>query len=95
MKGGPAVPVVFNLFQNYPDPFNPTTTVTYELPFGGNVTLKIYDILGREVATLVDGKEAAGFHSAILNAGKLASGAYFCRLEAGAMTAVRKMVLVK
>ncbi len=95
VKGGPAVPVVFNLFQNYPDPFNPTTTVTYELPFGGNVTLKIYDILGREVATLVDGKEAAGFHSAILNAGKLASGAYFCRLEAGAMTAVRKMVLVK
>jgi hypothetical protein len=80
---------------NYPNPFNPTTTIRYDLPVDARVSLKIYDILGREIMTLVDGFVAAGYHHVELDASKLASGVYFYRLTAGSFTAVRKMLLLQ
>lgn len=73
-------PSHFELFQNYPNPFNPTTTISYELSTNSYVTMKIYDILGRQIATLVDGKQTAGSRSVVWNAASFASGIYFCRL---------------
>ncbi len=94
-------PVVFQLMQNYPNPFNPTTTINYQLANSSHVVLKVYDILGREVATLVSGLQAAGSHSIVFNASNIASGVYFCRLSAtgqdGAVSyaSSRKMILMK
>ncbi len=94
-----AVPASFRLDQNYPNPFNPGTTITYELPKQGHVTLKIYDVLGHEVATLVDEVESPGFKSVKFDATSLrkplASGVYFYRLEAGQLSATRRLMLVK
>jgi hypothetical protein len=90
-------PVDFQLYQNYPNPFNPTTTISYELSSveGGFVTLKVYDALGREVKILVSGVQQVGRYSVPFDASALASGVYFCRLQAGAFTQVRKMTLLK
>jgi hypothetical protein len=91
-----AVPTRMSLNQNYPNPFNPTTVVSYQLPAAGRVRLVIYDVLGREVATLADGVMSAGSHSATWNAAGRSTGIYFCRIttERGE-SAVRKMVLLK
>jgi hypothetical protein len=96
------VPGEFALRQNFPNPFNPTTVIRYDLPVPSRVRLKIYDMLGREVSTLVDAAEDAGFKSAVWNAGELASGMYFYRIEATAVsgagrsfTRTRKFLLVK
>lgn len=70
---------------NYPNPFNPATTIRYNLPASGHVTLKVYDILGREVATLINGEQQAGKHTVTFNGSTLSSGVYFYRLEAGKM----------
>jgi len=83
------------LYQNYPNPFNPETTIKFELPEDAIVSLKVYDILGKEVATLIDGFEEAGYHQASLNATNLASGLYFYRITAGSFTDVKKLVVVK
>jgi hypothetical protein len=85
----------FALSQNYPNPFNPATTITYKLPAAGWVTLKVYDILGREVQTLVNNRQVAGSHSVAFNASRLTSGTYFYRLQAGSSTETRKLVLLK
>ncbi|MFN3561178.1 MAG: T9SS type A sorting domain-containing protein [Chloroherpetonaceae bacterium] len=85
----------YTLSQNYPNPFNPTTTIRYSIANAGNVSLKIYDILGREVATLVNGRQAAGEYTVQFNATNLASGIYFYRLQAGDFVQTRKMMLVK
>ncbi len=85
----------FALEQNYPNPFNPSTAISYQLPAKSFVTLKVYDMLGREVATLVNGFAQAGSHSVRFDAGGLASGVYFTRLQAGRFVQVRKMLLVK
>lgn len=90
-----AVPQEFGLGQNYPNPFNPVTTIPYQLPNAGHVTLKIYDMLGHEVATLVDGEQAAGWYQVEWSAQQMASGTYFCRLTAGAQQSVRKLVVMK
>ena len=94
-----ATPDKFRLSQNFPNPFNPVTTISYDLPKSGFVTLKVYDMLGREVKTLVNEMKTAGFHKAQFTAEELASGAYFYRLsvsgEAGEFTAVRKCVILK
>ncbi|RJP73358.1 MAG: T9SS C-terminal target domain-containing protein [Candidatus Zixiibacteriota bacterium] len=78
-----------------PNPFNPATAVGYRLPAPGHVSLRVYDTAGREVKTLVDGWKEAGSHEAIFDGSGLASGVYLVRMEAGAFTATRKMVLLK
>lgn len=90
----------FRLAQNHPNPFNPTTTISYSVNRHGNVSLRVYDILGREIRTLVDKTQRAGFHSVVWdgqnNSGEpVASGHYFYRIRAGDFHFVRKMVLLK
>ncbi len=89
------VPRTFLLEQNYPNPFNPTTVIGYQLPVASEVSLKVYDVLGREVMTLVNGKQEAGVYNFTLNATGLASGIYFYRLQAGNFVQTKKMMLVK
>ena len=88
-------PLVYELAQNYPNPFNPTTKIEYSIPLQSQVELKIYNVVGQEVATLVNEVQKSGIHSAKFNASNLASGIYFYRLVAGNFTSVKKMVLVK
>ncbi|MCL4540013.1 MAG: Ig-like domain-containing protein [Bacteroidetes bacterium] len=89
------VPNSFMLDQNYPNPFNPTTIIRYQLKTAANVSLKVYDVLGRKVATLVNKREDLGNHSVTFDAGALPSGVYFYRLEAGTYTATKKMLMIK
>ena len=83
------------MFDNYPNPFNPSTVIAYELSTVSHVTLKIYDILGREVATLVNEKQNPGFYSVRFNAFYLSSGVYFYRIIAGRYNSVKKLVVMK
>ncbi len=96
------LPTVFNLSQNYPNPFNPSTTIKYSIPVvvlspveGQHVKLKIYNILGNEVATLVDDQKAPGNYEITFNANKLSSGLYFYKLTTGKFHQTKKMLLVK
>jgi Secretion system C-terminal sorting domain len=97
------VPEEYALMQNYPNPFNPSTTIKYQLPKSGIVTLKVYDILGREVTTLVDGFKIEGRYEATFNASSLASGVYLYRLQVNARSTssgqdyvtVKKMLMIK
>lgn len=89
------LPKSFELGQNFPNPFNPTTAISYKLSALSSVTLKVYDVLGRKVETLVDTRENAGNHFVTFNGDKLASGVYFYTLEAGGVTLRKKMVLIK
>lgn len=88
-------PINFKLSQNYPNPFNPTTVISYQFPVAGYVSLKVYDILGREVATLVNQRQNPGQHQVTFNASNLASGTYFYRLRTGDFVQVKKMLLLK
>jgi hypothetical protein len=83
------------LHQNYPNPFNPKTEVGYQTSEVSRVTLKVYDVLGREVATLVDEVQEPGFKSVQLDATGLASGVYYYQLRAGSFTATRKTILIR
>jgi len=89
------VPTDFSLDQNYPNPFNPSTTICYQLPTQSHVALKIFDVLGREVATLVNEVKQAGTYAVQWDASGLASGVYFYRLEAGNFTSVKKLLLLR
>ena len=90
------LPEVFELDQNYPNPFNPTTTIKYALPEAADVEMKVYDILGREVMTLVRSEEqAAGRYEIVFDASSLASGIYMYAIKAGSFKEVKKMILVK
>lgn len=91
----PEVPTEFTLDQNYPNPFNPTTTIAFALPEARNVSLRVYDMLGREVAVLVDRSLEAGQHKIQWDASDLASGTYLYRIVAGNYISVKTMVLVK
>lgn len=93
--GETALPAEFTLTQNYPNPFNPNTQISFALPFASNVTLAVFDALGRSVATLVDGLLAAGSHTVNFDAANLSNGIYFYQLKAGDFSAVRKMMLIK
>jgi hypothetical protein len=73
-------PATFELFQNYPNPFNPSTVISFQLSVNSNVSLKVYDVIGREVATLVSDQQEAGYHEVRFNAQKLSSGVYFYQL---------------
>jgi hypothetical protein len=88
-------PLTFSLGQNYPNPFNPITKIDYSLPEVVKVSLKIYDVLGQEVKTLVDETQGAGFRSTSFDANTIASGIYFYRLIAGNFTDIKKMILLK
>jgi hypothetical protein len=90
-----SLPQQFNLEQNYPNPFNPTTSIAYELPEPTRVRLSVFDMLGREVAVLVDGERAAGRHAVTFNADGLTSGIYIYRIHAGTFTQTKKVMLMK
>jgi len=94
-EGGDALPKSFGLFQNYPNPFNPTTTIEYALPHAGYVTLRVYNVLGEEIATLMYGEQTAGTYTATWDASDMPSGVYFYRLTAGEYVHTRKMVLMR
>jgi hypothetical protein len=85
----------YSLDQNYPNPFNPATTISYSIPNESQVSLKIYDVMGREVVELASGRQAAGFYNIEFDASSLASGTYFYKLTAGEFVSVKKMVLLK
>jgi hypothetical protein len=88
-------PIQFTLAQNYPNPFNPTTTIRYDLPMSSHVKLTIFDPLGREVATLVDEEMKAGSYEVKWEAGNVASGVYFCRMQTDEFVATKKLLLLK
>ncbi|MBT8387992.1 MAG: T9SS type A sorting domain-containing protein [Ignavibacteria bacterium] len=85
----------YSLSSNYPNPFNPTTTINYEIPQRSFITLKIYDVLGNEVATLVDEEKQTGSYNVELNATGLPSGIYIYKFQAGNFVETKKMVLIK
>ncbi|RPH97971.1 MAG: T9SS C-terminal target domain-containing protein [Calditrichaeota bacterium] len=89
------LPTAFELQQNYPNPFNPTTTIEFALPTDSKVKLTVFDVLGREVSALIDGRMEAGLHHVTFDAAQYASGVYFYRLQAGDQLAQKKMILIK
>jgi len=99
-EGSAAIPETYALHQNYPNPFNPITTIRFDMPEDGIVSLKIYDVLGRKVITLLHGETPAGHHAYSWNGkdmyGRMAAtGIYFYRLKTTGYTKTRKMLLVK
>lgn len=90
-----AIPEEYALSRNYPNPFNPVTTINYDLPKPGRVLIRIYDMIGRQVMTIVDKDQAPGHYSITINATYLSSSIYFFRMEAGNFIQTRKMVLLK
>ena len=91
----PATPETFELSQNFPNPFNPSTTIEYQLPKDAKVTLKVFNLLGQEVAVLADGEQKAGYYSAQWNARSMSSGVYIYRLYAKEFVQTKKMILMK
>jgi hypothetical protein len=91
----PDLPTGFHLDQNFPNPFNPTTTIRITLPERMAATLSIYDMLGRRVATILDGLQEMGETDFIFDASHLASGVYYYRLQAGALFETRKLVFIR
>jgi tetratricopeptide (TPR) repeat protein len=89
------LPAIDDLVGNYPNPYNPTTTIRYSISENRYVTLRVYDVVGQLVATLVDGEQTAGPHEAVFDGAKLASGIYFYRLAVGDFHSVKKMLLIK
>jgi len=94
-EGNLLTPKEYNLAQNYPNPFNPVTTIQYSIPQRSNVTLKVYDILGNEVATLINEEKDRGVYSVNFDASGLASGMYLYRIQAGSFVETKKMILLK
>lgn len=94
-KNSPEIPASYHLDQNFPNPFNPTTVINYQLLDNSLVTLKVYDVLGREVIMLVNERQSAGNHSVRFNAANLPSGVYFYRLKTQNYVNTMKMVLLK
>jgi photosystem II stability/assembly factor-like uncharacterized protein len=91
----PTQPTEFILEQNYPNPFNPSTKISWQSPVGSHQTIKVFDVLGNEIATLVDEYKPAGRYEVEFDASRMASGIYFYKLRAGDYTAVKKMLLIK
>jgi hypothetical protein len=85
----------YSLSQNYPNPFNPTTTISYSIKENDLVQLKVYDILGREVAVLVNEDQKSGSYQITFNASNLPSGIYFYKLTSGNFTETKKLILLK
>ncbi len=95
VKARPGMPAKYELSQNYPNPFNPTTQINYSIPKNGFVTLKVFNVLGQEVETLFSGIQHAGNYVATFDGGRLASGVYFYRLDAGGVAITKKLILMK
>jgi hypothetical protein len=95
VEEGDRLPTRYWLGQNQPNPFNPVTTIRFALPDPGRATMRLYDVAGREVRVLVDEELPAGWHRVVLDAQGLASGIYFCRMQAGEFTDARKLLLLK
>lgn len=91
----PELPSAVAISQNFPNPFNPTTSIQYSLPSSGNVRLEIFDVRGDIVDVLVDGNLSAGDHLQVWNASRHASGTYFYRLSFGKMSVTKAMVLIR
>ncbi|MBI5470996.1 MAG: T9SS type A sorting domain-containing protein [Ignavibacteriae bacterium] len=91
----PGIPTEFALSQNYPNPFNPTTKIDYSIPQAGHASMKIYNLLGQEVATLFDGEQKAGNYTVTFDAAKIATGIYFYKLQYGENSITKKLVLMK
>ena len=89
------LPTAFGLSQNFPNPFNPATTIEFAVPTEAHVTVDVYNAIGEQVATLVDEARGAGYHTVSFDASSLPSGVYLYRISAGQFTAVRKMLLMK
>jgi hypothetical protein len=89
------LPQVFDLQQNYPNPFNPETVIRYQVPGVSEVSLRVYDLLGREVAVLVNEEKMPGMYSATWNAEGMASGIYFYTLRAGGTVFTKRMILLR
>ncbi|MEI7812296.1 MAG: T9SS type A sorting domain-containing protein [Ignavibacteria bacterium] len=85
----------FSLEQNYPNPFNPTTVISYSIPNSSNVTVKVYDVLGRLVATLVNMAQEAGSYTVSFDGSRLSAGIYYYKIQSGSYTASQKMLLIK
>ncbi len=92
---GIQIPADYSLSQNYPNPFNPLTMISYQLPINSNVSLKVYNILGQDIATLVNEQQSAGTYSVSFDASAYSSGIYYFKLSSGSFNQVRKMVLMK
>jgi hypothetical protein len=88
-------PLTYALDQNYPNPFNPSTTINYSIPNASKVTLSVFNVLGQEVAQLVNESQIAGRYQVSFDASRFSTGVYFYRVEAGSFSAVKKMLLVK
>ena len=95
MKEDAALPSQYALAQNYPNPFNPVTSIRYSVPASGPLSLKVYDLLGEEVSTVVEGEHKAGFHTAQFDGSHLSSGVYFYRLSSKDHTITKKLILMK
>jgi len=89
------VPAGFGLAQNYPNPFNPTTSIAFTVPHSSYVTLKVYDLLGQEVAILVQGMYQPGTYEVTFDGSRIGSGAYFYRLQAGSVSITKRLIFVK
>jgi len=89
------IPQNFSLSQNYPNPFNPTTKINFALPKSGLVSLKVYDMLGKEVATLVNEVKSAGTYAVDFNGASLSSGMYFYKISVNGFSDVKKMLMIK
>ena len=85
----------YHLYQNYPNPFNPSTRIDYQLPASALVIVKVFDILGKEIETLVDEHQNAGNHSVLFNASNLPSGVYLYKIKAGTYHDTKKLLLLK
>ena len=92
---GNKIPTQFSLSQSYPNPFNPTTNIIYQIPKNSFVSLKVYDVLGKEVATLVNELLSPGTYEATFDATKYASGVYFYKLETSDFAETKRMMLIK
>ena len=89
------IPSSFSLVQNYPNPFNSQTIIRFDLPKGSHVSLKVFDLLGQQVAVIVDELRPAGSHKVVFDASDLTSGVYFYRLQTGAFVQTRKLLLIR
>ena len=88
-------PKNYNLSQNFPNPFNPVTSITYNLPIDGKVTIKVYDMSGREISTIADWNMTSGYHTVSFDASNLPSGVYFYKISADNFKETKKMTLIK